>query len=100
MKSSDSACRAIRAASTEAEVMTAVRHYLSSLAPSRISLIPAEIVALGFSHAEEVIQAALQLVHREILEMRDGPEAVGLNEIALVFSTAAQRLAALAKDTA
>ena len=100
MKKSDSAVRAIRAATTESEVIAAVRDYLTSLDAAQLALLPAEIMAIGMSHAEELVQSALQLVHSEMLAMRDAPEAAVLNEIALVFSTAAQRLAALAKDPA
>jgi hypothetical protein len=100
MKKSDSACRAIRAASTEAEVIGALRNYLASLGAAQMALIPAEIVAIGIRHAEEVVQSALQLVHREMLETRDAVDAAVLSEVALVFSTAAQRLTVLAKDPA
>jgi predicted nucleic acid-binding protein len=61
-------------------------------------LLPASLTGLGVSHVEEVVQSAVQLVHREMLSALDAPEAALLKDAALVFSTAAQRLAALAKQ--
>ena len=100
MKKSDKACRAIGAASTETEVLAAVRDYLSSLEASEVAVLPAQLMALVLSGAEEVVQSALQLVHTEMLAAHDRPEAALLNQVTLVFSTAAKRLAALAKNTA
>jgi hypothetical protein len=97
LKDTQSICRAIQAAPTEAQVITVVREYLASLDPTEIALLPAGLIGLGISHVEEVVQSALQLVHREMLSALDAPEAAFLKDAALVFSTAAQRLAALAK---
>lgn len=97
MKDTQSTVRAILAAATESQVVTVVREYLASLSPSQVALLPAGLTSLGISHVEEVVQSALHLVHREMLATLDAPEAVFLKEAALIFSTAAQRLAALAK---
>lgn len=97
MKDTHSICRAIQAAPTEAHVVAIVREYLSSLSAAELAALPAGLTALGISHAEEVVQSALQLVHREMLSALDAPEAAFLKDAALIFSTAAQRLAALAK---
>ena len=100
MNKSDSACRAIKAASTEAQVIAAVRSYLSSLGPAEVAVLPAQVMTLVLSETEEIVQSALQLVHSEMLAAHDAPEATLLSQVTLVFSTAANRLAALAKDTA
>jgi uncharacterized membrane protein len=97
LKDTQSACRAIQSASTEAQVVAIVREYLSSLTPAQLAVLPVSLTALGVSHVEEVVQSALQLVHREMLSALDAPEAALLKDAALVFSTAAQRLAVLAK---
>ncbi len=99
MKKSDSACRDIRAASTESQVVAAVRAYLASLDPAEVALVPTEIMAFNLSGAEEAVQAALHLVHAQMLGMRDATQYAMLSEVVLVFSTAARRLAVLAKDT-
>ena len=100
MKKSDSARRAITSASTESEVISAVRGYLSSLDALEIALLPAPLMALMLSEAEEIVQSALQLVHTALLAARDSSEAELLGDAHLVFAAAAKRLAALAKDVA
>ena len=100
MKRGDSAVRAIRAASSESQVVEAVQAYLGSLEASEVAQLPEEVLTLGLRQAEEVIQSALALVHCEMLGVREAPGAALLNETALVLSTAAHRLAALAKDAA
>ena len=100
MKKSDSARHAIKSASTESEVIAAVREYLSSLDPREIAFLPAPLMALMLSEAEEIVQSALQLVHTALLAARDASEAELLGDANLVFAAAAKRLAALAKDVA
>jgi hypothetical protein len=97
LKDTQSTCRALQAAHTESQVVSIVREYISSLSPAELALLPAGLGSLGISHVEEVVQSALQLVHREMLSVLDAPEAAFLKDAALIFSTAAQRLAALAK---
>jgi hypothetical protein len=96
LKNSRSTCLAIQSASTEKEVLSSVRDYLSSLSPAEIALMPAGLAALGTSRAEEVVQSALQLVHHEMLVALDAPEADLIKDAVLVFSTAATRLATIA----
>jgi hypothetical protein len=72
-----------------------VREYLGSLTPSEVAMLPAGLTSLGKSHVEEVVQSALQIVHREMLAALDAPEAGILKDASLVFSTAARRLAML-----
>lgn len=100
MKSSDRACRTIRAATSESQVIQAVSEYLKSLHPTVVAIFPAELMAVGLQQAEEVIHSALDIVHRQIARSDLPAEADTLNEIVLVLSTAARRLAILAGNTA
>jgi hypothetical protein len=86
-------CLAIQAASTEAEVITALRKYLSALDSGKAGLLPATLLAVGVNHAQEIAQAAVELASREMTS--DGPTAVLLRDAATVLSTAAMRLAVL-----
>lgn len=100
MKSSDTACRAIRAASTESDVMRAVSNYLESLEPAALALLPSELTAIGLSHAEEVIHSALELAQSRIgRSAKTTPQARTLSDIVLVLSAAARRLATLANKS-
>jgi hypothetical protein len=96
LKNSSSTCLAIQSASTEEQVLSSVRDYLSSLSAAEVALMPAGLAALGTSRAEEVVQSALQLVHHEMMVALDAPEADLIKDAVLVFSTAATRLATLA----
>ena len=98
MKDVSSTCRALQAATSEEQVVAIVRGYLASLTAEEAALMPAGLTALSVSHVEEVVQSALHLVHREMLAVFDAPETVVLKEASLVFTTATQRLAALAKQ--
>ena len=82
---SDAACRDIRAASTESEVVSAVRRYLGSLDAGEVALLPAEIMTLSLSEVEEIVHSALQLLQREMLSSHEAPEATLLREVSLVF---------------
>ena len=68
-------CIAIQTASTEAEVILAVRNYLSSLDADKIALIPPTLLTVGISHAQEIAQAALELARREATAVLDLPSA-------------------------
>lgn len=96
MKNSRSTCQAIQSASTENEVLSFVRDYLSSLSPAEVALLPAGLAVLGVGRAEEVVETALQLVHHEMLVVLDAPEAELIKDAVMVFSTAATRLATIA----
>ena len=96
---SEKACRAIRAATKESEVITAVKEYLDSLDGADTARLPAEILALGLHSAEEVIHSALAALHAGV-RGEGGPNAGAVNDAVLVFTTAARRLATLAENTA
>ena len=98
MTRSDKARRAIRAATTESEVVRAVREYLDSLDMSDVERLPAEILIMGLSPAEELIQLALQTLHAQIKQ--DNSKGGILREAALVLTTAARRLSMLARQKA
>jgi hypothetical protein len=100
MKTSDTACRAIRAAKTESQVIAAVQEYLKTLDASQIAVLPAEIMAFGVRHAEEALHSALHMVHTEMLKLGETAASEVLTDVTLVFTTAAKRLAVLAKDPA
>jgi hypothetical protein len=100
MLKGEKACRAIRAAGNESEVLGAVREYLDSLDASDAALLPAELLVMGLTPAEELIQSALQALHSEMESRAHKSKGGILNEAALVFSTAGRRLAALAKNPA
>jgi len=70
-------CVAIQSATTEEQVIAAVRAYLASLSAKDAASMPAALVALARSHAENIVEAALHLVNAEM-------------------TTASQRLAMLA----
>jgi hypothetical protein len=99
MTNSDNACRRIRSAKNESEVLAAVRQYLDSLDAKDIALLPAGLLALGLTPAEELIQSALQLLHTA-LDAAAPRDAGVVKDASLVFTTAARRLAALAEDAA
>ena len=99
MTRSDSACRAIRAASTESEVVEAVSQYIRSLNAGAVALLPVGLLTIGLAHAEEVIHSALELVHAKMIHSKGTPEADTMSEVVLVLTTAARRFAALAKTT-
>ena len=89
-------CHAIQTASTEEQVISAVRTYLSSLSAEEVASMPAELIALGRSHAENIVGAALKLVNDEMLSALDAPAAQIMRGPAMVLATASRRLATLA----
>lgn len=100
MTRGEKACTAIRAAAKESDVIGAVREYLESLDKSDAARLPAEILAMGLASAEELVQSALQALHTGMGAAQGDSKAGILNEATLVFTTAARRLAVLAKDAA
>ena len=92
MKKSDNAVRAIRAATTETQVVAAIRDYLSSLESSEVALLPAEVTAFGLHLTEEVVQSALQLVHDQMLAVGDAPAPKDLPEPELAAWTSVARV--------
>ena len=99
MTNTEKACRAIRAARHESQVIAAVRDYLDALDVTDAASLPAGLLAVGLVPAEEMIQSALQSLHAVIAEKGAKGSAI-LSETSLVLTTAARRLATLAKDTA
>ena len=89
-------CLAIQTASSEEQVISAVRTYLSSLSTAEAASMPAGLIAIGKSHVENIVQSALQLVHEEMLSALDTPESDLLRDAVLVLATATTRLASLA----
>jgi hypothetical protein len=88
-----SACQVIRAASTEAEVITAVRGYLSGLDHAQLKAIPSDLLSLHVHQARDIASAAIELARHEATISQDAPEAALVKDVAMVFSTAAMRLA-------
>lgn len=95
MINGQAACVAIQTAATHADVISAVRNYLSSLDARKVALMPPTILTVGIDHAKELAQASIELAHRELAGSLDEPTAAFLKEAATVFSTAAMRLAVL-----
>ena len=91
----DKACRAIRAASRESEVIAAVRDYIDALDSSDAARLPAQILAMGLTPAEEVIQSALQSVQAGMKAGKGAKGDVG-RDLIRVLTAAARRLADLA----
>jgi hypothetical protein len=100
MTRSDRACRAIRAANSESEVIEAVREYVESLDLGDVALLPAEILSMGLAPAEELVQSALAALHSAAGGAERAADGGVFHETTLVFTAAARRLAALARDVA
>lgn len=93
------ACVAIQTATTKADVISAVRKYLTSLDASKVALMPPTLLTWGIDHARELAQASIELASRELTTAPlDEPTAEFLKEAATVFSTASMRLAVLSVD--
>ena len=92
------ACVAIQTATTKADVISAVRKYLTSLDASKVALMPPTLLTWGIDHARELAQASIELASRELTAPLDEPTAAFLKEAATVFSTASMRLAVLSVD--
>jgi len=97
MTRGDKACRAIRAATRESEVIAAVRDYIDALDSSDAARLPAEILVMGLTPAEELIQSALQSVETLLKAEKGAKGAKGgaLRELTRVLTAAARRLADL-----
>ena len=91
-----STCQAIRAASTEEEVIGAVRDYFGSLDHGDLAAIPANLLSLQINHARDIAAAAVEVARHEATIAHDAPEAALIKEVAMVLSTAAMRLAIIA----
>ena len=90
------ACRKIRAATTESQVVAAVRDYLASLGPPEALGIPLQVLSSCLVQTEESIHSAIQLFEDAIGAMREGgPDSNAAEGTRVVLSTAARRLAAI-----
>ena len=96
MSNSDVACRKIRAASTETQVIAVVREYLASLGAADVAGIPLHVLSSSLVHTEESIHSCIQAVEDAIAAVQgaksNGNAARGTR---LVLTAAARRLAAL-----
>jgi hypothetical protein len=63
MTNGEHACRRIRTARNESQVLAAVREYLDSLDAKQMALLPTGLLALSLTPAEELVQSALQALH-------------------------------------
>ena len=86
----------IRGASTEREVVGAVRDYLGSLDHAQIAAIPANLLSLQINHARDIAAAAVEVARHEATMAPQAPEADLVKDVAMVLSTAAMRLAIIA----
>ena len=94
MSKTDAACKRIRAATTESQVMAAVREYLSSLGPRELAGIPLHVVSSSLVMTEESIHSAIQ-AFEDLLGAAGGVDPDAADGPRLVLTTAARRLAAL-----
>lgn len=94
MSKANATCKRIRAATTESQVMAAVREYLSSLGPPEVAGIPLHIVSTSLVMTEESLHTAIQAFEDALgaVGVGDGDAAEGTR---VVLTTAARRLAAL-----
>ena len=90
-------CRAISTATTDGEVVAAVRRYLGSLDHHKIAL-PAQLLSLQVNHAVDIAAASVELARLEATLLLQGPEATVLKNVATVLSTAAMRLAIISLE--
>jgi hypothetical protein len=88
-------CRAIQAAQTPIEVLSAVNAYLESLPDDAISRLRPAMIASGLEHARQLAAVASELVLLEASSVASAEELAPLHEAATVFSTAAMRAAVL-----
>ena len=90
------ACRKIRAANTESEVVRVVREYLASLGPAGVAGIPLHVLSSGLVHTEESIHSCIQAVEDAIAAVQGGSSNAGAVEgTRVVLTAAARRIAAL-----
>ena len=79
------------ASASEAEVVTAVRDYVSELEHEELAQLPADCRPGKFLDANDVTSFAFHLVRRRQVEDESGP----LTKLASFFSAASQRLSKL-----
>jgi hypothetical protein len=89
------ACRVIREAATEGEVVRALTEYLESLHPMAVAAIPANLLSLHLTHAKDIMGAAVILARHEAKMAHDTPESAIVKDVSSVLTAAATRLAVL-----
>ena len=100
MKKSEAACKKIRAASTESQVIAAVREYVGSLGAPEVAGLPVNVLSSCLVQTEEAVHSALQLVEDALGSVGVGkPDPGAADEMRLVLTTAARRLAAIGAKT-
>lgn len=96
MSKSDAACRKIRAAATESQVVAAVREYLGSLGPADALGVPVHAVSSCLVHTEESIHSALQVFEDALAALQgDSANPDAAEGMRLVLTAAARRIATL-----
>jgi hypothetical protein len=89
------ACRIIRAAESEGEVVKALTEYLESLHPMAVAAIPANLLSLHLTHTKDIMGAAVILARHETKMIQETPEAAIVKDVSNVLTAAATRLAVL-----
>jgi hypothetical protein len=89
------ACRVIREAASEGEVVRALTEYLESLHPMAVAAIPANLLSLHLTHAKDIMGAAVILARHEAKMIQETPEAAIVRDVSNVLTAAATRLAVL-----
>lgn len=94
MNKTEAACRKIRAATSESQVIAAVREYLGSLGPPEVAGIPLHILSSCLVQAEESVHSAIQVFEDAIGVLGDD-HADAAEGTRRVLAAAARRLAAM-----
>jgi 5-formyltetrahydrofolate cyclo-ligase len=95
MKDPTAVRTAIKGARTNGEVVGIVRDFLSSLSLEESASVPRGLIPTGINSAEAVMQAALEIAHKEVLSAFDSPESNLLKDIGSVLTAASAKLATL-----
>jgi hypothetical protein len=85
----------INAARTSGDVVSIVRDFLSTLSVEESTAVPRGLIPTGITSTEDVMHAAVELAHKEILSAFDSPEVGVLKSIGSVLTAASSRLAVL-----
>jgi len=99
LNKSEVACRKIRAATTESQVVAAVQDYVASLGAGDVAGLPLHALSACLVRTEESIHSALQLFEDAVgRAARDVPDRGTADDMRLVLTTAARRLAAISAN--
>lgn len=86
---------AIDRARTSSEVLTIVRDFLASLTAEEAALVPAGFIPRGITSVDEVMDAALEISHKELAATANSPEVQALRDVASILGAASTRIAAI-----